>query len=130
MNGEEKGSVSMQNVVRRLFRRAKKIEALYQEIDKLHELIPLPTPEEFEEMMSGNRPLTLEALLFGVLGQSLFYLSEANVTIDYFRPYTPKSLGKRTHIFWRTDLKDRIRREINWRAQHPPVPLDGEDEPD
>ena len=122
--------MSAQNTVRRLFRRAKKIETLYQEIDKLYELIPLPTPEEFEEMMGGTRPLTLEVLLFGVLGQSLFYLSEANVTIDYFRPYTPKSLGRSTHIFWRTDLADRIRREINWRAQHPPIPLDEEDESD
>lgn len=119
----------MQNIVRRLLRRTKKIEALYQEIDKLHELIPLPTPEEFEEMMKGKRPLTMEVLLYGVIDRSLFYLSEANVVIDYYRPYTPKSLGKDRHTFWR-DLAENIRREVKWRAEGPPVPLDEEDESD
>jgi len=117
----------MQNIVRRLSRRTKKIEALYQEIDRLHELIPLPTPEEFEEMMNGKRPLTMEVLLHGVIGRSLFYLSEANVVIDYYRPYTPKSLGKDRHKFWR-DLAENIRREVRWRAQGPATSLNGEDE--
>ena len=116
----------MQNIVRRLLRRTKKIEALYQEIDKLHELIPLPTSEEFEEMMSGKRPLTMEVLLYGVIGRSLFYLSEANVVIDYYRPYTPKSLGKDRHRSWR-DLAENIRREVKWRAEDPPFPLDREE---
>lgn len=128
LRGEAKETVSMQNIVRRLYRRVKKIEALYQEVDKLHELIPVPTPEEFEEMVSGKRPLTLEVLLIGVLGKSLFHLSEANVVIDYFRPYTSKSLGKGTHARWRAELAERIRREVKWRAQGPPAPLDGEDE--
>lgn len=123
LRGEAKEAVSMQNLVRRLYRRAKKIEALYQEVDKLHNLILVPTPEEFEEMVSGKRPLTLEALLIGVLDKSLFHLSEANVVIDYFRPYTPKSLGKGTHARWRTELEERIRREVKWRAQGPSAPL-------
>ena len=116
----------MQNLVRRLYRRVKKIEALYQEINKLQELIPAPTPEEFEEMVSGKRPLTLEVLLIGVLEKSLFHLSEANVVIDYFRPYTPKSLGKGTHARWRTELAERIRREVRWCTQGTLFPVEGE----
>lgn len=130
LRGEETRTVSPQNIARRLSRRVKKIEALYQEIDKLHDMIPAPTPEEFEEMASGKRPLTLEVLLLGVLGRCLFHLSEANVVIDYYRPYTPQSLGKERHKFWRTELTDRIRREVKWRAEGPPVPLEGEEEPD
>jgi len=116
MRGEERGAVSMQNIVRRLNRRVKKIEALYEEVDKLHDLIPAPTPEEFEEMVRGKRPLTMEVLLIGVLGKSLFHLSEATVVIDYFRPYTPKSVGKDRHAFWR-ELAERIRWEVKWRAE-------------
>jgi len=119
----------MQNIVRRLKRRVKKIEALYEEVDRLHDLIPLPTPEEFEEMISGKRPLTMEVLLYGVIGRSLFYLSEANVVIDYYRPYTPKSLGKDRHRFWR-DLAENIRREVKWHAEGHSVPLEEEDESD
>jgi hypothetical protein len=119
----------MQNVVRRLFRRVKKIKALYQEIDTLYDLVPAPTPEEFEEMASGKRPLTLEVLLLGVLGRCLFHLSEANVVIDHYRPYTERSLGDGTHEYWR-DLADRIRWEVKWRAEGPPAPLEGEEESD
>ena len=120
----------MQNIVRRLLRRTKKIEALYQEIDKLHDLIPAPTPEEFEEMVRGKRPLTLEVLLLGVLGRSLYHLSEANVVIDHYRPYTERSLGKGMHRFWQTDFVDYLRREVRWRAEGPPLPLEEEDESD
>lgn len=127
---EETKAVSPQNIVRRLSRRVKKIKALYEEVDELYDLIPAPTPEEFEEMVSGRRPLTLEVLLIGVLGRCLFHLSEANVVIDYYRPYTPQSLGKERHKFWRTDLAERIRWEVKWRAEGPPVPLEGEEEPD
>lgn len=126
MKGEERGSVSMQNIVRRLNLRVKKIEALYEEVDKLHDLIAAPTPEEFEEMVRGKRPLTMEVLL---IGKSLFHLSEATVVIDYFRPYTPKSLGKDRHTFWR-ELAERIRWEVKWRAEGPPVRLDEEAESD
>jgi hypothetical protein len=129
MRGEGNGVVSMQNIVRRLNRRVKKIEALYQEVDELHDMIPAPTPEEFEEMVSGRRPLTMEVLLIGVLGKSLFHLSETNVVIDYFRPYTPKSLGKDRHVFWR-ELAERIRWEVKWRTEGHPAPLDEEDESD
>ncbi len=93
-------------------------------------MIPPPTPEEFEEMVSGKRPLTMEVLLIGVLGKSLFHLSEANGVIDYFRPYTPKSLGKGRHVFWRKDLAERLRWEVKWRAEGPPAPLEGKEEPD
>jgi hypothetical protein len=126
---EEKKAVSPQNIVRRLSRRMKKIEALYQEIDELHDMIPAPTPEEFEEMASGKRPLTLEVLLLGVLGRCLFHLSEADVVIDYYRPYTPQSLGKERHKFWRTDLAERIRWKVKWRAEGPSALLKGEEEP-
>jgi hypothetical protein len=125
---EEREAVSMKNIVRRLKLRVKKIDALYQEVSKLHDLIPVPTPEEFEEMESGKRPLTLEVLLIGVLSKSLFHLSEANVIIDYFRPYTPKLLGKGTHVRWRVELAENIRREVRWHAQSLLVPVDGEDE--
>lgn len=128
MRDEEKGTVSVQNIVRRLDRRVKKIEALYQEIDKLHDMIPAPKQEGFEDMASGSRPLTLEVLLIGVLGQCLFHLSEASATVDYYRPYTLKSLGKGTHGYWRTDLADRIRGEVKWRAEGPPVLLEGEED--
>jgi len=70
LRDEEKGAVSMQNIVRRLSRRMKKIEALYQEIDKLHDLIPAPTPEEFEEMASGR--LLLKSSSSGFLADALF----------------------------------------------------------
>ena len=112
LKGEAKEAVPMQNIVRRLKRRIKKIEVLYQEVDELYDLMPL----------------TLEVLLIGVLGKSLFHLSEANVVIDHFRPYTLKSLGKGTHVFWRAEFADRIRREVRWHAQDPPVPLDREED--
>ena len=127
MEEEEDGDVSPQNIVRRLYRRVKKIEALYQEIDEIYDLIPAPTPEEFEEMASGKQPLTLEVLLIGVLGRCLFHLSEANVVIDYYGPYTLRSLAKGRHKW--PDLADQIRREVKWRAEGLPAPLKGKDAP-
>jgi len=128
MEDDEKRAVSPQNIVRRLYRRVKRIEALYQEIDELYDLIPAPTPEEFDEMASGKQPLTLEVLLIGVLGRCLFHLSEANVVIDYYRPYTPRSLSKGRHK-WR-DFADQIRREVRWRAERLPAPPEGKEKPD
>jgi len=69
---EEKEAVSPQNIVRRLYRRVKRIEALYQEIDKLHDMIPAPTPEEFEEMASGRRPLPWKFSSSGFLVDACF----------------------------------------------------------
>ena len=113
----EQREVPLQNVLRRLSRRVKKIEALHQEIDQLYDLISAPAPEEFEEMARGKRALTLEVLLLGVIGQCLYHLSESKAVIDHFRPYTPRSVGKGTHRFWRTELMNRIRQEVKWRAE-------------
>jgi len=74
-------------------------------------------------MASGKQPITLEVLLIGVLGRCLFHLSEANVVIDYYRPYTPRSLAKRRHK-WR-DFAGQIRREVKWRAERLPAPPEG-----
>ena len=96
-------------------RRLLDLATLAEEVEKLRELIPVPTPEEFEEMVRGERPLTLEVLLLGVLGESLFHLNEAAATIDYYRPFTEEALETGTHARWRENLADRIRREVEER---------------
>lgn len=108
---------STSTIVRRLRQKVPRITALYQEVDELYRQISAPTPEEYRDIESGRSPLTLEVLLIGVLGQAMYNLSEANVTIDYYRPYTEKGLGTGTQWRWKEQLGNRIEREVAWRAR-------------
>ena len=123
MKAKKKEDASTKRIVRLLHRRRQEIEALYRKLEKLYRLVPSPTPEEYEEIANGKRPLTLEVLLLGVLSQSLFYLSEAGVTIGYYRPYTKRALGKGTHEYWLKNLGHLIRREVKWRVEGPKLAM-------
>lgn len=125
MRAQKKEDVSTKHIVRLLHRRGREIEALRRKLEKLYRLVPFPTPEEYEEIAGGKRPLTLEVLLLGVIDESLFYLSEAGVTIKYYRPYTKRALGKGTHKYWLENLGHRIRREVKWRAEGPRLAMHG-----
>src|SRR5215210_22629 len=120
MDEREERHISAEIIVRRLYRRMRRIEKLYREVEALHDLVPVPTPEEFEEIVRGTKPLTLEVLLLGVLDRTMFHLSEARNAIDRYRPYSPSSLGKGVQQFWYQNLGAAIEHEVRFRAKGPP----------
>ena len=114
MSGQN--NIVLRNMNRRLRRRLKRIDSLYDELQKLEELIEAPTPNELDEMVSGLRPLTLEALMIGAIALASYHLSEARVVLDRYSPYTPTALAKAKH-FWRSDIKKYLADVVRFRAE-------------
>lgn len=104
-------------VVRRLCRRMRDIEMLYEELRRLEEQIGAPTPEELDEIVHARRPLTLDALLGGVIAKASFHLDEARRVIDDYRPYTHQGAARVEPCFWRPDLKKSIENRVERRTR-------------
>lgn len=116
---EKKGAkpLSPAAVSRRLFRIAKAAKELYQELKALERTLPAPTPAEFEEMRKGRQPLTLGALLIGVVGKVAFYLSEVSDTVEDYRPYSEQGAAASSRPLWERDLEASIKWAVELRAR-------------
>jgi hypothetical protein len=121
--------VPLKNINLRLRRRMQQVATLYKELQELEDMIAAPTPEEFEEMLRGTCPLTLEALMIGVIADASFHLSEAGVIVDRYGPYTPAAFAKAKHPFWRSHLKEVLGFVVRFRAEGPAIPLDRDEDP-
>lgn len=108
--------ILLRNMNRRLRRRLKRIATLYDELQELEELIEVPTPKEFDEMVRGLRPLTPEALMIGAIALASYHLSEARVVLDRYSPYTPTALARAKH-FWRSDIQKYLADAVWFRAE-------------
>jgi len=94
IKGSERKPLSAATIKRRINRGVRKVQEVAKEFRKLQEQIPLPTPEEFARIKSGEIPLPYEAHLAGLLYLIRFHVLEVGVIINHQGRETRKSLAE------------------------------------
>jgi len=77
---------------RHLFGIMKTLDALVEELNTLEGRLPVPSRDSYSRMIAGAAPLTLDAVVLGVLQSVRKSLSHATMIISDNRHHTPGSL--------------------------------------
>ena len=101
--------VSIRALRRRLRSARKAVRLLDQELMVLTDGIPCPSGDELRAMLSRKAPLTLEALLVGLVNLGQFHVEEAEETLTLALMASPRSLNSDFRFWWlRSDLRQSL----------------------
>ena len=101
--------VSIRALRRRLRAARKAVRLLDQELMALTDGIACPSGDELKAMLNRKAPLTVDALLVGLVNLSQFHVEEAEETLNLALMASPHSLNSDFRFWWlRSDLRQSL----------------------